>query len=500
MKADLTRNTFDQRKQFSRVLMQQGRVQLDSDWNEQVAILLHYMQTLAADIIGPYGGPQDDLGFEIITDINYLPEEERKRLESLNDGDFIIGNGRYYVDGVLCENESYVKYTDQPDLHGLEPTEENRYLVYLDVWERHITAIEDPDIREVALGGPDTATRAKVVWQVRVDSGPDDYEYARDAGFELDRQSVRDNWREGWMQTWQPANRGMLKAKGREDVDEDADPCIISPEARYRGAENQLYRVEIHTGGEISPQDDDSDAETGREATDNDRERETSAGPTFKWSRDNGSVAFPIRDLDGSVVTLESLGRDDYLGLKVGDLVEIVDDDYVLQGRAEPLLRVQEVDATTMRVTLDGQPPSDVGRYPSKHPLLRRWDHGSSDSPNGSSSYDTIPIREDTWITLEDGIQICFQPAPVQQEQDVQQQEQNAYRTGDYWLIPARTATGDVEWPGDVGEPEAQPPHGIDHHYAPLAIVENGYVTDCRCLFGPIRTCPVPQVDGNSER
>ena len=58
MKADLTRSTFDQHKQFTRVLMQQGRVQLDSDWNEQTAILLHYMQTLAADIIGPHGGPQ----------------------------------------------------------------------------------------------------------------------------------------------------------------------------------------------------------------------------------------------------------------------------------------------------------------------------------------------------------------------------------------------------------------------------------------------------------
>ncbi len=487
MKADLTRSTFDQRKQFTRVLMQQGRVQLDSDWNEQVAILLHYMQTLATDIIGPHGGPADNLGFEIITDLDSLPEEEQKRLEALDDGDFVIGKGRYYVDGVLCENESYTKYTDQPDLHGLEPTEEGRYLVYLDVWERHITAIEDPGIREVALGGPDTATRAKVVWQVRVDSVPDEAEDkdGRDARFTLDRDSIRDNWRERWLQRWQPANRGMLKAKGREDLDDDADPCIISPEARYRGAENQLYRVEIHTGGEIG-RDDGSDEEFRRETTAYERETGTTIGnaPTFKWSRDNGSVTFPIRDLDGSVVTLESLGRDEYLGLKVGDMVEIVDDDYILQGRAEPLLRVEETDATTMRVTLGGQPSSDVGRDPTKHPLLRRWDHGASDSPNGSSNYDTIPLREDAWLTLEDGIQVYFQPS-------LEQQEQNVYRTGDYWLIPARTATGDVEWPGDVGQPEARPPHGVEHHYAPLAIVENGYVqSDCRCRFDQLRVCP----------
>ncbi len=486
MKADLTRSTFDQRKQFTRVLMQQGRVQLDSDWNEQVAILLHYMQTLATDIIGPHGGPTDALGFEIIPNTDALTEaeqktlseEERSMLDNLNEGDFAIGKGRYYVDGVLCENESLAKYTDQPDLHGLKETEEGRYLVYLDVWERHITAIEDPGIREVALGGPDTASRAKVVWQVKVDGGPDEAE-DKDGGnsrFTLDRDIIKDNWREGWLRRWQPANRGMLKARGREDLDDDADPCIISPEARYRGAENQLYRVEIHTGGEIG-RDDGSDEESRRETG------TTTVGnaPTFKWSRDNGSVTFPIRDLDGSVVTLESLGRDDYLGLKVGDLVEIVDDDYTLQGRAEPLLRVEDTDATTMRVTLGGRPSSDVGTDPSKHPLLRRWDHGASGSPNGSSGYDTIPLQEDAWLTLEDGIQVYFQPTP-------EQQEPNVYRSGDYWLIPARTATGDVEWPGDVGQPEARPPHGIDHHYAPLAIVANGSRQgDCRYSFDQLR-------------
>ena len=40
MKADLTRDTFHPLKHYSRVLMQQGRVQLDADMNEQAAILL----------------------------------------------------------------------------------------------------------------------------------------------------------------------------------------------------------------------------------------------------------------------------------------------------------------------------------------------------------------------------------------------------------------------------------------------------------------------------
>jgi len=58
MKADLTRITFEPSKHFSRVIMQQGRVQLDADWNEQAAILSHYLQALTADVIGPNSSPE----------------------------------------------------------------------------------------------------------------------------------------------------------------------------------------------------------------------------------------------------------------------------------------------------------------------------------------------------------------------------------------------------------------------------------------------------------
>src|SRR5215468_3376097 len=91
MKADFTRNTFDPLKHFTRVLMQQGRVQLDADWNEQAAIQLHYLRALATDIIGQHAGPSDNLGFAIT------------KLASPVTNDFRIGAGHYYVDGLLCE-------------------------------------------------------------------------------------------------------------------------------------------------------------------------------------------------------------------------------------------------------------------------------------------------------------------------------------------------------------------------------------------------------------
>jgi hypothetical protein len=63
------------------------------------------------------------------------------------------------------------------------------------------------------------------------------------------------------------------------------------------------------------------------------------------------------------------------------------------------------------------------------------------------------------------------------------------YRSGDYWLVPARTATGDVLWPRGVDQarlPLAQPPHGVEHHFAPLGVATidgNGVVT----VFGEPR-------------
>ena len=55
-RGDFTRDTFAPLRHFTRVLMQQGRVQLDADWNEQVSILLHLTRTLAADLLGQHAG------------------------------------------------------------------------------------------------------------------------------------------------------------------------------------------------------------------------------------------------------------------------------------------------------------------------------------------------------------------------------------------------------------------------------------------------------------
>ncbi|HWW77255.1 MAG TPA: DUF6519 domain-containing protein [Pyrinomonadaceae bacterium] len=447
MKGDFSRDSFDPRKKYSRVLMQMGRVLTDSDWNELNDTVLHALRALAADIFGPHGGPVDNLGFEVFV----KPNADGRTIE-----DLYLRPGHYYVGGILCEQNRPIdmgkktgaRYYEQPyfplgtqelrDRYKVPDPANAPFIVYLDVWERLVTSVEDPALLEVALGGPDTAARTQVVWQVRILPLGD-----TQLG-EVTCQNVLNT------KAWQEAfvlprdRRGRLRVKAQEPRPADiGDPCNISPDARFRGNENQLYRVEIHHGG-------------------------AAAEATFKFSRDNGSVVFPVLAVAGQTLTLASLGRDQSLGLRTGDWVELSDDNSVLRNEAPPppLLEVEEVDAASMRVTLKAAPGGAVGRDQSAHPLLRRWDQREGDTRTGGlklrdgAAVVVEQAGEDAgWLTLEDGIQIKFEPGAT-------------YRAGDYWVFPARTATGDVVWPRETGgQPAALPPHGVEHYYAPLANV-----------------------------
>lgn len=80
VKGDFSTDTFDAGKYFSRVLMQQGRVTLDSDYNEQSSIGLHQLRTTMRDLIGPFGAPSEVGGFHI---------------QPRTDGGLSISSGRY---------------------------------------------------------------------------------------------------------------------------------------------------------------------------------------------------------------------------------------------------------------------------------------------------------------------------------------------------------------------------------------------------------------------
>ena len=150
MKHDSSRDTFRASKHYSRVLMQQGRVQVDADWNEQGDIVAQRIDTADDDTIGSCGAPLHDPGFHVVANRDQLSAEERAKPgnSAVPTGfalpDFLISAGRFYVDGILCINEMLTPYTKQPDLPGaMAVSQPGLYLVYLDVWQRHLTALDD---------------------------------------------------------------------------------------------------------------------------------------------------------------------------------------------------------------------------------------------------------------------------------------------------------------------------------------------------------------------
>jgi hypothetical protein len=467
MYGDFSRLTFDPERGYSAVVAFQGRVNVEADANEHTQILLHYLRTLATDLLGPAAWPEASRDAFAI---------------SVAGDDLSIERGRCYVDGLLVANEVFtaeddgqpIRYFAQP--HSFLDPERDAlpdapYWVYLKVWERLLTGEDFPDMRDVALGHQiaDSSGRLQVVWQVvavEASSKANGRPGSREAALTAFDTQVR--------ATLEPRDvtPGQLRAWATEPTEDEL--CATSPRAHYRGLENQLYRVEIHRGGQAT-------AGGGRTA------------PTFKWSRDNGSVVFPIAEVNGSRVTVSTLGRDDRYALEVGDWVEVVDDAYALapdrqRDDRERLYRVELIEPADFTVTLD-RSPGGAGTDPDLHPLLRLWDHQEGPRETGYG----IPLAAGEEFELEDGVKVEF--------------GEGTYRSGDYWVIPARVETGDVEWPRAPGDDERRRalfrrPHGVAYRYAPLAFV-NGPddVMDLRCVFQPIACSPgAAEISGEGDK
>lgn len=455
MHGDFSLNPLAYRDNVSRVLYHQGRVQLDSDVNELTETLLHATRGLAFDAIGPHGGLANS--FEITG----------------NGTNFEIAFGHYWIDGLRCVNPTDFwdalaahQGTPLPATRKLEPpyfyppppkskTDDKLEpgLFYLDAFEHDVSSAQDDALREPALLGADTTSRAVVIWIVRKFGEQETRQWLELAAKFKDKlPKIYDEFYVALNLLLRPGAR----LRARATITETTDPCVVSPDARYRGTENRLFRVEVHTPG--NPDE-----------------------ATFKFSRDNGAEVYPIRDLEGKSVVLDSLGRDHRTALRVNDWVEVIDDDVLLQQKALPLRQVMTVDRHTMTITLDEEPEQKAGTNQTLRPILRRWEGPPQ----------PIRMRDDAhpkqhWIDLADGVQVQFSAAAGYTK---------VFRTGDYWLIPTRTATGDVIWPHDTTpsrNPLPVPPHGVHHRYAPLDayVGATGALTHYRKEFLPLTMLP----------
>jgi hypothetical protein len=406
------------------------------------------------------------------------------------------------------------------------------YLAYLDVWRRPITFIEDATLVDPAIG-VDTSGRVQTAWQVKLMPAPAETvtgaagaisgvfvpgETAKQTSTNAQAAVIgviggsspelllgtisggtadaTDTWvgqtsgavftpsaapsTTAWTSCpsdsgvpW-PGSGGLLQFSTVPVP--TSGPCCLTADTGYIGAENQFYRVEIHNGGVGNG---------------------TTTGATFKWSRENASVQTNVTAITAgsnseggpaSVLNVLSLGRDQVLGFSAGDWIEIANQ--TSDGRCLPgeLCQIDSVQPATSTITLT---TTLTGNWAAALPAnsytrVCRWDQSGtvyeSDNKtvywdfNASGGGQGIPVPPPgTVLILENGLTVQF---------SLNSAIGAGFQPMDFWTFPARTADP------TAAELGPQPPAGLHHHYAKLAVVtfpSSGTATagDCRTQWPP---------------
>jgi hypothetical protein len=455
MHGDYSRDSYDATKQFARVLMQQGRLIVDADWNEQSAILLQQIRNLTTDLIGWHGGPG------VTKNGDSSPKDGPLAITLQNGAQTVeIKGGRYYIDGIPFEWPKADPYNlaKLNETLGIIGANENlgkiAVLVYADIHERLVVSAEDPELLDPGLNGLDTMARQEIVGRPR--GMMVSYEPAKENEGQttpakigsVDIQDVQDN-KAGFLGLLSGFDRTLLpnlKAFTKRE-DSNSETCDPSDNSGFSGFENQLYRIEVHTVLDK-------------------KDSKIFGNATFKWSRDNGSIVYAgIRT--GNSVTLKSKWRDDSKAIQKGNYVELIaiGDDF---GDLVQVTDVIENDGViNLRVKV-GTSQQSVNSN-DRPVIIRRWDH--QDQPN------TTPIHSDGdggFTVARDAQENKSIEFPIEDGLFVQLDLTNGamLKPGDHWLIPARSSTGDILWPRNTdGNYRFVPARSIEHHYAPIALL-----------------------------
>lgn len=480
MSSDKSRSASDRSGDYTGVVSQQGRVIVDRDFNALQDIIDRRVDGDALDIIGPSGTPDD--GFAISLLEASPPASPPRGLFSPPIGhgfDFLIAPGTMYVGGQRivfparpAGHPITYSYFDQPDWIspaapaslGFSGTE----LVYLHLWEQEVSAVEDPDLLDAALGGVDTTQRLRLLRRVRrrsVTSPRCDAAWQQAVaawlagGLQLDPQSL----------ALLPQARlqvGFVQAGGF------TDPCDPIATGGYLGAENQLIRVQIGLGS-------------------------TANAPNARvvvWGYDNASFMYRVAAVrpNGRMLQLTRDPPDAFHIPGTGQVVEILrtalvletDPDTtdplhqrtivrcvaepvgVLARLAQPYGPAQPGDPTNY-IVLDTPLPDDYISDPN--PLfVRVW---QAQLPIGAAG-GTVELIDPARHTTT-GIEVT-----------VSTPQGEALTPGIYWLIAARPSTPQAVYPERLLI-APQPPDGPRQWACPLAVIDwrAAVVHDCRSRF-----------------
>jgi len=438
MATDVARVSFDPARSYRGVVPQQGRVSLEAEQNEQRVIDADERRKELLDIVGPAGTPDD--GYAISGGV-----------------DFTIGAGTMYVGGLRVELDEDITYSKQPDWldhPGFDIGEKTREHIVLLLQDTDVTAVEDPALYEVALGGPDGAARTRLLQHVeRLRTEADTCADALAQDVKL--------WDQDGL-TFDPATM-QLQSDSRllvtwEGDPEPANPCEPSGTGGYLGAENQLIRIQITA--------------VGRDGT-----------LDLIWGYDDASFLYRV-SADASanpVLTLDRTPSDDYHRPRAGQAVQALRATADLQGTdgviegyvaalgGEVAVLTAPYDPDTKTVQFPAPLPSDyLDQNENPQLFLRIWEEQLTGLQLGTPVSLTGTGMQVTITSTTNG------PLHVD----------------DFWCVGVRPSTPTTVYPVRYLR-TPQPPDGPHLWVCPLAVIEWDHeelvvLEDCRNHFKPL--------------
>jgi hypothetical protein len=444
MATDVARLSYDPARGYRGVVPQQGRVSLEAEQNEQRVLDTEERRLALLDVIGPAGTP--DNGYAV----------------SGGDGhQIVVGAGTMYVGGWRLSLDSDLGDYDQPDWLDRDRgwRESGREHVVLMVQDTDVTAVEDPALYEVALGGPDSSARTRLLQRIvrLATDGPTCAE-ALDGDRRLwQRQGLSFD-----PDTMALESGSRLQVSWEGDP-EPANPCEPSSTGGYLGAENQLVRVQI--------------VRTGQDGT-----------VDLVWGYDDASSLYRV-SADAStnpVLTLDRTPVDDFHRPRAGQAVqalrataELAGTDGVIEGYVAALggqvgVLAAPYDPDTKTVRFPAPLPADY-TDPDANPqlFLRIWEELLAGVPLGK------PIR-----LTGTGMQLTI----------TADSKDGAVQVDDFWCIGVRPSTPTAVYPERYLR-APQPPDGPHRWACPLAVIEWApesegtklvVLEDCRKHFVPL--------------
>jgi hypothetical protein len=476
--ADTTRHLHQPAKHYVGARLQRGRVVTDADIDERQLTEQDDVRATWVDVIGPKGTPDD--GFRVFDPV-MVDIGGTDRL------DFSIDVGTMYVGGLRFEHDEVEQARFQTDWLQLVPedlapwpalvgNETRTDLVYLEGIEEVVTAREDRELLETALGGHDTSTRVRKSVRVRVLSDVGDVS-CKEAFGQLSDAYFAECRRRIDLDTCEVAPveqtlRLRIEELPPEQLALLCPPCAPDPQGPFLGADHRSIRVMVGL----------------------DRH-------AFTWGFDNAAPLYRVEvSGTGTVTFIDRPARPQHYP-RAGEVVEILGWSRLLPGgekvatAAGFVTRAQTAyDPFTAQLVLDAPIPADalVTSWPG-HPraaelpgpegltyYLRVWDRG----PIGDVPPEPLlPIVSGALVPLgSTGLGVRFTG--------------NRGCSGDFWLVADRPTSGHRVLPWAIGE-TAVSAFGPRRHVAPLALVTWGVsggdvvverVHDCRTRFGPL-TC-----------